>query len=63
MDRVDSLTDSERNHIISRSAIQSTSHFQKRVEKIFKLLQYENEIIFDGFRVKDFYYRIEFQAR
>ena len=63
MEYVESLENSERNHIVSRSAIQSTCHFQKRVEKLFNLLQYENEIIFEGFKVKDFYYRIEFQAR
>ena len=58
---VESLSESECNKIISRSAVQSTVHFQKRVEKIFELLKYDD--IFEGFTVQDFYYRIEFQAR
>ena len=58
---VESLSESERNKIITRSAVQSTVHFQKRVEKIFNLLKYND--IFDGYTVTDFYYRIEFQAR
>ena len=62
MEYVNSLSDSERNHIISRSAVQSTIHFQKRVEKIFNLLKFEDEI-FEGYSVSDYYYRIEFQAR
>ena len=61
MEYVDSLSDSQRNQIISRSAVQSTAHFQRRIEKIFNLLKYED--IFPGFTVPDYYYRIEFQAR
>ena len=53
--------ESEINKIITQSAVQLTVHFQKRVEKIFNLLKYND--IFDGFTVTDFYYRIEFQAR
>ena len=63
MEEVNKLSDKERHAIISRSAIESTCHFQKRVEKLFHLLQYENEAIFEGFKVKDYFYRIEFQAR
>ena len=58
---VESLSESERNKIISRSAVQSTVHFQKRVEKIFQLIKYDD--IFEGLRVEDFYYRIEFQGK
>ena len=61
MEYVESLSDSQRNQIISRSAVQSTVHFQRRIEKIFNLLKYED--IFPGFTVPDYYYRIEFQAR
>ena len=61
MEYVNSLSDAERNQIISRSAVQSTVHFQKRVEKIFNLFKYDDEI-FDGYVVSDYFYRIEFQA-
>ena len=61
MKYVESLSESERNKIISRSAVQSTVHFQKRIEKLFNLLKYND--IFDGYTVPDFFYRIEFQAR
>ena len=58
---VESLSESERNKIISRSAVQSTVHFQKRIEKLFNLFKYDD--IFDGYTATDFFYRIEFQAR
>ena len=58
IEEVNKLSDRVRHHIISRSAIQSTCHFQKRVEKLFHLMQYENEAIFEGFKVKDYFYRI-----
>ena len=61
LEYVESLSDTQRNHIISRSAVQSTIHFDKRVQKIFNLLQFDD--IFEGFTVPDYFYRIEFQAR
>ena len=61
MEYVDKLSNGERNKIITENAVQSTVHFQKRIEKIFNLLKYDD--IFDGFHVADSYYRIEFQAR
>jgi hypothetical protein len=61
MDYVDSLTDGERSKIITENAVQSTVHFQKRIEKLFNLFKYDD--IFEGFHVSEFYYRIEFQAR
>jgi hypothetical protein len=61
MDYVDKLSDGERSKIITENAVQSTVHFQKRIEKIFNLFKYDD--IFEGFHVSDFYYRIEFQAR
>ena len=62
MEYVNSLTDGERNHIVSRSAIQSTCHFQKRVEKLFNFVKYTDEL-FGEYSASDYYYRIEFQAR
>ena len=60
MDYVDRLTDGERSKIITENAVQSTVHFQRRVEKLFNLFKYDD--IFEGFHVSDFFYRIEFQA-
>ena len=61
MEYVNRLTDGERSKIITENAVQSTVHFQKRIEKLFNLFKYDD--IFEGFHVLDFYYRIEFQAR
>ena len=61
MEYVDGLSNGERNKIITENAVQSTVHFQKRIEKLFILFKYDD--IFEGFHVSDFYYRIEFQAR
>ena len=60
MEYVDKLSNGERNKIITENAVQSTVHFQKRIEKIFNLLKYDD--VFDGFHVADFHYRIEFQV-
>ena len=62
MEYVESLTDGERNNIVSRSAIQSTCHFKKRVEKLFNFVKYSDEL-FGEYSASDYYYRIEFQAR
>ena len=61
MEYVDGLSNGERNKIITENAVQSTVHFQKRIEKLFSLFKYDD--IFEGFHVSNFYYRIEFQAR
>ena len=61
MEYVDELSNGERSKIITENAVQSTVHFQKRIEKLFNLFKYDD--IFEGFHVSDFYYRIEFQAR
>ena len=61
MEYVEGLSNGERNKIITENAVQSTVHFQKRIEKLFNLFKYDD--IFEGFHVSDFYYRIEFQAR
>ena len=53
MDYVDSLTDGERSKIITENAVQSTFHFQKRIDKLFNLFKYAD--IFDGFHVSDFF--------
>ena len=61
MEYVDGLSNGERSKIITENAVQSTIHFQKRIEKLFNLFKFTD--IFEGFYVSDYYYRIEFQAR
>ena len=58
------LTQQERNKLISENVVQSTLHFQKRIEKELKLMTMPN--FFDNdceFRVSSYYYRVEFQQR
>ena len=58
------MSQSEKNKIISDNVVQSTLHFQKRVEKLFYLMQND---FFDGskeaYHVSSYFYRIEFQQR
>ena len=61
---IENLPQSEKNKIISENVVQSTVHFQKRVEKLFYLMQTD---FFDGskeaYHVSSYFYRIEFQQR
>ena len=61
---IEGLTDSEKNKIISENVVQSTLHFQKRIEKMFYLMQQD---FFEGkkesYHVSSYFYRIEFQQR
>ena len=61
---IDSLSASEKNRIISENVVQSTIHFQKRIDKIFSLMKYD---FFKGdkesYHVSSYFYRIEFQQR
>ena len=54
----------ERNKLISQNVVQSTLHFQKRVEKMFSLMGYnffeEGET---AFHVSSYFFRVEFQQR
>ena len=55
------IPSTERNRIISDNFVQSTIHFQKRIEKTFALMQHEN--FFGTYHVAYYFYRIEFQQR
>ena len=61
---IDSLPQSTKNKIISENVVQSTLHFQKRIEKLFHLMGYD---FFEGsnncYHVSSYFYRIEFQQR
>ena len=64
LEEVQQLTPQEKNKLISENVIQSTLHFQKRIEKELKLMTYPN--FFDEdceFKVSSYYYRVEFQQR
>ena len=61
---IENLPQSEKNKLISENVVQSTLHFQKRMDKLFHLMQYD---FFDGskeaYHVFSYFYRIEFQER
>ena len=61
---IEQLTPSEKNKLISDNVVQSTLHFQKRVDKMFSLMRTD---FFDAsktaYHVSSYFYRIEFQQR
>ena len=61
---IDNFPDKEKNRLISENVVQSTIHFQKRVDKLFTLMKYD---FFKGsektYHVSSYFYRIEFQER
>ena len=61
---VENLPDKEKNKLISENVVQSTLHFQKRIDKIFTLMKHD---FFKGipetYQVSSYFYRIEFQQR
>ncbi len=58
IEEVKQMKSAERNRVLSKNAVISTVHFQKRIDKIFKL--FENRRIFHPYTMADYYYRIEF---
>ena len=61
---VDNLPQSEKNKLIAENVVQTTLHFNKRIEKLFRIMQSD---FFDGsseaYHVSSYFYRIEFQQR
>ena len=61
---IDDLSSAEKNKIISENVVQTTLHFQRRIEKIYSLMKYD---FFNGskntYHVSSYFYRIEFQQR
>ena len=64
MEYVKEMPQQRKNKLISENVVLSTLHFQKRIEKELKLMTFPK--FFDDkcpFRVKSYYYRVEFQQR
>ena len=63
-EEIDALSNAEKNKLISDNVVQSTVHFQKRIDKMFSLFKYD---FFDGsnetYYASSYFYRIEFQQR
>ena len=63
---IDNLKASQKNKLVSENYVQTTLHFQKRIEKLFSLMKYDD---FFGnsddekYHLSSYFYRIEFQAR
>ena len=63
-DYVANLSKSEKNRIISTNVVQTTLHFNKRIEKFFHLIQGDFFVgARDSYHVSSYFYRIEFQQR
>ena len=56
------LSDPMKNKMIADNFVLVCTHFDRRVKKILSFLRSEAYVL-NGFRVKDFFYRIEFQQR
>ena len=41
MKQIEGLTNQEKNKLVSENVVQSTLHFQKRIEKMFSLMGYD----------------------
>ena len=55
------MNSSEKNKFLSENAVISTIHFHKRMEKLFKY--FKQAEAFGTFIMRDYYLRVEFQAR
>ena len=61
---INELTPQQRNKLISENVVQSTLHFQKRIEKELKLMQYPSFLADNcPYSVSSYFYRVEFQMR
>ena len=63
---IEKLSTSQKNKLISENYVQTTLHFQKRIEKLFTLMQYDDFFGNSGdetYHMSSYFYRIEFQQR
>ena len=63
-EQIAELSDREKNKLISENVVQSTIHFQKRIEKMFSLMRnnlFEEET--EAYHVSSYFFRVEFQQR
>ena len=61
IEEIEQMNSSEKNKLLSDNPVISTLHFQKRAEKLFNY--FRNPEVFKPYFMKDFYLRVEFQAR
>ena len=61
---INSLSEKEKKRLISENVVQTSIHFQKRIDKLFALMKYD---FFKGaentYHISSYYYRVEFQQR
>ena len=61
---IDNLTTKEKNRLVNENVVQTTIYFQRRIDKIFKMMGLD---FFDGcketYHVSSYFFRIEFQQR
>ena len=61
---IDELPIKEKNKLISTNVVQSTLHFQKRIEKMFSLMGYDFfEDEKEAYHVSLYFFQVEFQQR
>ena len=63
-DYIENLSTKDKNRLISDNVVQTTLHFQKRIDKLFALMK--NDFfkgINSAYHVICYYYRVEFQQR
>ena len=63
-EEIKDLSVKQKNKLISENVVQSTLHFQKRIEKMFSLMK--NDFFGDEtepFHVSSYFFRVEFQQR
>ena len=64
VEQVEALSDKEKKRLISENVVQSTLHFQRRIEKMFSLMGYDFfEEGTNAFHVSSYFFRVEFQQR
>ena len=63
-EEIESMSDQEKNKLISENVVQSTLHFQKRIEKMYALMGYDFfESESEVYHVSSYFFRVEFQQR
>ena len=63
-EQINQLSDKEKNKLVSENVVQSTLHFQKRIDKIFSM--FEDDFFGGGakrYHASSYFFRVEFQQR
>ena len=61
LSEIEQMNSSEKNKLLSENAVISTVHFNKRLEKMFRI--FKTCELFKPYQLEDYYIRVEFQAR